>query len=79
MAGSFTFLISAILLTTALAAYFSSARLPLQSYVLWGIMLAFVATLAERFSINGTDNLTIPLSIALTIYLMEIGLKNFAG
>jgi dolichol kinase len=79
MAGSFAFFFSAAILIACLAAYFCQNALPFEAYLVTSIMLAFMATLAERFSNYGWDNFTIPVAIALGMHFMEMALKGFPG
>lgn len=76
MAGSFAFFIAAILLIGCLGAFLKVPALSLQVPLVCGIVLAFIATLAERFSGGGWDNFTIPAAIITGQVIFETGLRS---
>lgn len=76
MVGSFAFFIASILLIGCLGAFLKMPSLPLRVPLVCGIVLAFIATLAERFSGGGWDNLTIPLAIMAGQVIFETGLRS---
>jgi phytol kinase len=77
MAGSFAFFGVAAILAALLAANHYRTGIPIQAAILTGILIAFLTTLAERFSGRGWDNFTIPLAVIICIEALEIGLKSF--
>jgi len=79
LAGSFSFFFASSLLVIGLSAYFNISTMPSNVLLVIGIVIGFISALAERFSTGGWDNFTIPLSVLAGMYIMEMGLINFAG
>jgi len=65
--GSAAFLTSSFVISI-IALYFNRGVFDLKTFWL-ALFVAVISTLAEMFSWRGSDNLTIPLSVAFTLLL----------
>lgn len=68
VAGSMAFFLSSGLISVVLLSWGQEGSIIKVVYV--SVIIAFVGTLAELFSWRGSDNLTIPLSIQLVLWLL---------
>ncbi|MBY5957368.1 hypothetical protein KUV50_04415 [Membranicola marinus] len=66
--GSFAFLCASAILSLIILNWWSEWTL--NKMVLMSINIAIVSTLAELLSWRGSDNLTIPLSVQLTVWIL---------
>lgn len=65
--GSSVFFISTFFISILVLPFFSFTGIQL---VLWALFLAAFAAFIEIISLNGTDNITVPLAICLVLYFM---------
>lgn len=68
VAGSMAFFLSSGLISVILLSWGQEGSFFKVGYV--SVIIAFVGTLAELFSWRGSDNLTIPLSVQLVLWMM---------
>jgi phytol kinase len=66
--GSSVFFISALVISITVLTFFSFT---LTQIIIWSILLAALGTFIEIVSLNGTDNLTVPLVICLVLYFLS--------
>jgi len=66
--GSTAFFISCLIISI-IALYFNQGHLNLNTFMV-AVVVAFVSTIAELFSWKGVDNLFIPLSVLIVLFLM---------
>ncbi len=65
--GSTVFLLSTLILSVIVLSFFSFSG---NQLLLLSLSLAIIATLIEMISINGFDNLTVPLTMCLILWLV---------
>jgi phytol kinase len=68
--GSLAFFLSAAIISFVLIIAFKKYEGTL-NFVLYTVLIAFVATIAEAFSSKGWDNITIPASVLATLFVLE--------
>ncbi|HEY2721333.1 MAG TPA: hypothetical protein VGI82_06395 [Chitinophagaceae bacterium] len=68
LAGSLCFAISSFLICVLLVFYFVNAPAPV--LIAYCFLLALITTLAELVTMKGFDNLTIPASASIILYLI---------
>jgi dolichol kinase len=64
--GSLAFFITTLLLSY----YFFQASLHIENIFLYSLLHAMILTLVEALSVKGWDNLTIPVTSVIMIYIM---------
>ena len=73
-AGSLAFWVLASIICVGFAALFTKHILPFAPFVFTGLITAFAAMAAERFSDKGWDNFTIPAAAMLCMYATDYAL-----
>ncbi|MCX6318773.1 MAG: hypothetical protein NTW29_15950 [Bacteroidetes bacterium] len=69
MAGTLSFAVTAIVVN--LCWLIGAANLPVQQVILLTVMLTLFCSLAELFTLHGWDNITIPATALLLLYLFR--------
>lgn len=68
--GSLAFFVSAFIISFVLIIAFKNYEGTVDM-VVYSILIALVATIAEAFSSKGWDNITIPVSVLVTLYILK--------
>ena len=69
--GSSAFFFSSVILTITLFYFFSAGNFYINSVLPMALLIAGLTTLAEAYSINGLDNIAIPLCVVLVLTLVH--------
>jgi phytol kinase len=70
LTGSTAFFLSALAISISMLSLWSGASAGTQSVLICGAVIAMVCTLVEAFSLNGLDNIAVPLAAAICLQML---------